>query len=210
MFAPLNFEVPLRPLFRCAIAFAILTSLAEAAAPVHPNTVAIVLDFRGPHSMRSIQEMKRELDSIMKGSGLTFDFRTREDAAQETFDNLVVVRFDGKCILEPDASLYDERGPYAFTYSTNGALQPFSEVVCDRVTASVRSAMSGSDFGQADRLLGRALGRVVAHEMVHMLARSDRHARDGVTKAALSGNQLISGELKLPPEDMARIRALGR
>ena len=199
----------MRPVFRCAIALAALTSLAEAAAPVHPNTVAVVLDFRGPHSTRSINEMKRELDSIMKGSGLTFDFRTREDAAQSTFDNLVVVRFDGSCLLEPNSYLYDERGPYAFTYSTDGALQPFSEVACDRVTASVRSAMSGLDYGQADRLLGRALGRVVAHELVHMLARSDHHAREGVTKAALSGSQLISGELKLPPEDMARIRALG-
>lgn len=141
----------------------------------------------------------------MKDSGLTFDWRMRGEAKQESFANLVVVRFKGKCVLEPVGYLFDERGPLAFTYSTDGAVQPFSEVACDRVAAAARSAMSGGDFAHADFLFGRALGRVVAHELVHILARSGAHGREGVAQPALSGFKLIAPELHLDAADLERI-----
>ena len=46
----------------------------------------------------------------------------------------------------------------AFTYSTDGVVQPFSEVACDKVTSAVRSAMSGGDFAKADVLAGTRAG----------------------------------------------------
>ncbi|HEX3992985.1 MAG TPA: hypothetical protein VHX39_17575, partial [Acetobacteraceae bacterium] len=79
--------------------------------------------------------------------------------------------------------IYDELGPYARTWMADGDVLPFGEVDCARVVNSVRDAMSGGDLPNwADQLLGRALGRVVAHELVHMLTRSVRHGRDGVTR----------------------------
>jgi hypothetical protein len=66
--------------------------------------------------------------------------------------------------------------------------------------------MAGSDFGMADLLLGRALGRVVAHEVVHMLAKSSRHSKEGLEKPALSGSQLIAPDLQLRPADAERLR----
>jgi len=169
-----------------------LLSAALFAAPAASPVLTVVLEFQGPHSSRALDTMKREVEAVMKPSGLALDWRTRAEAADASFDNLVVVRFKGKCVMEPVGYLYDERGPLAFTYSTAGEIQPYSEVVCDKVTAAVRSAMSGGDYAQADVLLGRALGRVVAHEMMHMLSKSAVHARSGVGKAALTPKSLIS------------------
>jgi hypothetical protein len=167
--------------------------------------ITIVLDFQGPRSEQSVAEMKREFAGIMKDTAVRFDFRSRGQASQEALSDLVLVRFKGKCVLDPVGYLYDERGPMAFTYSTDGAVQPFSEVACDKVTSAVRSAMSGSDFGNADLLLGRALGRVLAHEVVHMLSKSGAHGHTGVARTALSGSQLIAPELRLEPEDVERL-----
>ncbi len=136
--------------------------------------------------------MKQEVETVLKPSGFRFDWRTRAEAGAASFDNLVVVRFNGNCVAEPVGYLYDERGPLAFTHTTSGEVQPYSEVACDKVAAAVRSAMTGSDYANADRLLGRALGRVVAHEMIHMLAKSGAHAESGVGRAALSGKRLIA------------------
>ncbi|HLK70104.1 MAG TPA: hypothetical protein VKU19_42030 [Bryobacteraceae bacterium] len=179
--------------------------LAQAASPKRPAALTIVLEFQGTHSDRSIAEMKRELATVMKDSGLIFDWRTKEEAKGESFDNLVVVRLKGKCILEPVPYLYDERGPLAFTYASGDDVLPFSEVACDRVVEAARSAMSGSDFAHADLLLGRALGRVVAHELVHMLSKSGEHGREGVTQPALSGLKLIAPEMHLSASDLERI-----
>ena len=144
----------------------------------------------------------------MKPTGLGFEWRLRDDANLATSNHLVVVRFKGKCVLEPVGYLFDERGPLAFTYSTDGAVQPYSEVACDKVVSSVRSAMFGGDFASADELLGRALGRVLAHELVHMLSKSGAHSRSGVEKAALSGKLLIAPDLRLDAADLEKLHAV--
>jgi len=182
-----------------AFCMAALASLAAA------GNLTIVLEFQGTPATRSITEMKREFETLFEGSGLTFDWRSREETSGQSYDNLVVVRFKGKCVLEPVPFLYDERGPLAFTYTTAGAMQPFSEVACDQVAAAARSAMSGRDFAHADLLFGRALARVVAHELLHMLSRSGAHGHEGVARAALSGSNLISPDLHLSPADLERI-----
>src|SRR5262245_17472381 len=93
---------------------------AGFAAHAFATDLTVVVDFAGPHSDRSVREMKREVEDIMKQSGLHLDWRARADAAGDLPANLVVVRFRGRCVLEPDPILYDERGPFAFAYSTDG------------------------------------------------------------------------------------------
>jgi hypothetical protein len=177
-----------------------------AGTPALAEGVTIVLDFQGPRSEQSIAEMKHEFAGIMKDSPLRFDFQSRGQAEQsDSSGALLIVKFKGKCVFEPAPYLLDERGPMAFTYSTNGSVQPFSEVECDRVTRTMRTAMSGGDFAKADLLLGRALGRVLAHEVVHILTNSGRHGTTGVARTALSGSQLIAPELALDPDDLQRI-----
>ena len=184
-----------------------ICALVCLALPAFAEGVTILLDFQGPRSEPAIAEMKREFTGIMKGSPVTFNFKSRAQVAEETPADLLVVRFTGKCVFEPAGFLYDERGAMAFTYSTEGVVQPFSDVACDKVTSAIRPAISGADYGKADLLLGRALGRVLAHEVVHMLSKSGTHARDGVARTALSGNQLIAPKLKLGPQDLERMHA---
>src|SRR5215831_3317404 len=148
-----------RSLIRLAAA---LTCAWSAAA----TDVTVVVDFNGPYSDRSVEEMKREAAGIMKDSGLHLEWKSRDGVGVTSYPNLVLVRFKGRCVLEPEPMLYDERGPFAFTYSSDGNVLPFTEVACDHVTASVQTAISGDDHMRLDYLMGRALGRVVAHELV--------------------------------------------
>lgn len=178
----------------------VLCSAAAAAADV-----TVVMDFEDQQSSVSIEEMKRETQSILKDSGLQLDWRMRSDAGNNSFANLVFVRFKGRCRFEPVPYLFDERGPLAFTYSTDGKIQPFAEVSCDKVTAAMRPAMHSDQYAKGNLLMGRALGRVLAHELMHVLTRSGKHGSAGDGKAALSGQQLISGKLTLDPDDVRRL-----
>jgi hypothetical protein len=107
--------------------------------------------------------------------------------------------------MEPVPYLYDERGPLAFTYSTDGAVLPFGEIECDRVRSSLRTAMWGGDYKRSDKLLGRALARVLAHELYHMLAKTHSHAGEGIAEKALSGAQLISERLQLNQAELNKM-----
>jgi hypothetical protein len=171
-----------------------------------PSKLTVVMDFHGSLSQRALTAMERETEGILKPAGLSLGWRLAADAARESFENLVVVEFKGACQIEPIPYVYDELGPMAFTYSSDGNVQPFTEVWCTKVAASVRTAMGGEDFPKADVLFGRALGRVLAHELVHVLTGSEVHGREGVQRAALSGKDLISSALALSPADLARLR----
>jgi hypothetical protein len=185
-----------------------LLALIAFACVAGATDVTVVFDFDGPHSDRSVEQMKRETEDILRDAGLHLDWRTRAEAGSGVYENLVVVHFKGKCILEPVPMLYDERGPFAFTYNSDGAVLPFSEVECSHVSASVQEAMGADDRGRPDYLMGRALGRVVAHELIHILTRSATHARDGVAKSAFSGRDLIGAPVRLTAEDRERLRKL--
>jgi hypothetical protein len=186
-----------------------LTALlaCSATAELKPSSeVTVILNFKGPHSAGTTREMQREAAFILKDAGVNLAWRPLAGASSETYSELVVLTFAGSCEFEPAPPLYDELGPYASTSVTDGQVLPFGEVDCARVVNSVRDAMRGEWFGWRDLLLGRALGRVVAHELVHMLTRSVQHGREGVTEASLSARQLISGSLRLEKDDVLRLR----
>jgi hypothetical protein len=186
-----------------------LVSSNAIAAPAARN-LTIVMDFQGAHDSSTIAQMEKEFAGIMDGTGLKVDWRFREDVNNVSFDNLVVVRFKGKCIFEPLSYLYDERGPLAYTHTSEGDVLPFSEVACDHVTSAMRSAMFGGDYNHANALLGRALARVVAHEVIHILTRSGAHGHDGIAKSAFTGMQLIEKRLALLPDDLKRLQLAER
>jgi hypothetical protein len=205
----------MRRALTCVFCLWICAACAPAGS-LPPSTptpkLTIVLNFTGPFSARAASEMKHEAGGILKEAGLHLDWLGLTEAVKTTVQDLVVVKFNGACALDP-LSLNEDQADaagdaLAFTYSTEGVVQPFSEVACNRVAAVVRAALCTCDFQRADLLLGRALGRVVAHELVHILTGSQAHAREGVAKAALSGRDLIAPFLALSPIDLHRLRQI--
>ena len=109
--------------------------------------------------------------------------------------------------MEPVPFLYDERGPLGFTHSSDGSVLSFSEIECDKVRSCLRTAMWGGDYGHSDELFGRALARVLSHELYHMLTGSHSHAASGVSRRSLSGSELISDRLRLTQAELDRMHS---
>jgi hypothetical protein len=96
------------------------------------------------------------------------------------------------------------------TWTTDGRVLPFGEVDCQKVIKSARSAMWGGDLARSDTFYGRALGRVVAHELVHMLTKTGDHAKNGVQREALSPRDLTGASLVLSHNDLDRLKQFYR
>lgn len=196
----------MRPVLTCALlAVGLVVGLTATTSRSIPSGLTVVLDFRGVHSDRSIREMEHESASILKSAGMKLNWRLRSQIGQDSYPDLVVMTFKGSCKFDPAPRVYDELGPLASTLTTDHQIQPFGQVDCDHVISSARSAMFGGDFAHGDMLVGRALGRVVAHELVHMLTRSSEHGREGVFEESLSGKQLIGPSLALSALDVERL-----
>jgi hypothetical protein len=191
-----------------ALLFVLPLVSAGLRAEGYGPSLTVLVDFQQAASPESVGEMRREIQHILKPAGVDVDVRLRSEVGgNQDFQDLVLVKFKGAC-RPLDPMLVDERGPAAFarSYTMDGDVQPFGEVACDRVRRAVESAMWGGERDQAETLFGRALGRVVAHELFHMLGSASRHSKTGVFKESLSGAQLISGSLELSSKDAEDLR----
>ena len=192
-------------------ALVVLALSAPAAAGAgQPFEVTIVFDIPADHSAPALAEMKRETTFLLRDAGLSLAFKPLA-AVKDTdeFSGLVVVRFRGTCRMANAALAPPKEGPLAFTHSTDGEVLPFAEVACDAVRMFIRFAADGRPTPSHDMLLGRALGRVLAHELYHIFARTGRHGSHGLARTALSAEQLIGDRLDFHPADLLRVIAAG-
>jgi hypothetical protein len=166
-----------------------------AASPALKPEVAVIIQSDESFSPQAWQAMEIESKRIAGQAGLRIRFVERSQAAAEQFSDLVVFRMKGRCEMNTLPALLDERGPFAWAFTADGNVLPFGEVKCDRVRESIKTAIRPGDYKKADQLFGRALGRVVAHELYHMLANTTKHAKSGVAKDALSAKQLVAEKL---------------
>ncbi len=177
-----------------ALGLCVITALgAETGIPYSP-LLTVLLSVDGKLSDTALGELKSELNEIMKDTGRRLDLRRRQDAASdESFEDVVLVTLKGTCAMQRIYPYFDERGPLGWSHTSDGQVLPFAEVSCDRIAQSLSKVMTGSERRQADKYLGRALGRVLAHELYHILGKTHQHNQDGsVAKEAISAKQLIS------------------
>jgi hypothetical protein len=151
--------------------------------------------------------MRIELNRIFRRTPMRVEVKDRKDLRPGTdVPDLVYFRVKGDCRVRPTDPVYlDERGPLGLTYLNDGEMTSFGEVRCDKVRAAARSAMWGGDYARAAELMGRALARVMAHEVFHMVARETQHSHEGVFKRSLTGKQLIQDTLELQNQDSERL-----
>jgi len=159
--------------------------------------LTVVLDFETVHSARPVAELKAETERLLAASGVSVDWRSVNGLLPgESFPKLAVVKFKGQCELTPLAPPAPEDGaPLGFTYRIDGRIAPFSEVECDRVRGTLGAIRSAATAGERDVLYGRALGRVLAHELFHILNGTQAHSKQGVMQRYLSAAKLVGDHM---------------
>lgn len=180
--------------------------LTDSGSP----SLTVVLDYEQPHSRPSFEAMRSELTTIMKRVGVSLDVKDKASLAPNTqFGSLVIFKMTGRCDATPVPieALSDERGPLAMAYSSDGEILPFGEVRCDRIRKSLQRSIGRSLPSERDRFAyGTALGKVMAHEIYHMLAHDQHHTKTGLTKESLSSRELFEQNGSLPDEALDEIR----
>jgi hypothetical protein len=183
--------------------------------PVSKNipSVGVFLDFDSVPGQVPVDTMKKEVDKILKPAGVALDWRmASENHGNEVFSGLVVLKFKGKCKLEGWADAPPGLPPgvehtLGTTKVVNGKVMPFTEVRCDEVKRALAYLRPEANQRERQKAFGVALGRVVAHELYHILASTTGHAARGLAKASESLEDLVSsGSMGFRAEDSTAIR----
>ena len=187
--------------------------LLAGGAEVVSAPIAIYMSFEGAPSEDAVGAMKREVETLTKSSG--FDLRWRSldgPRVEETFGDLMVVKVHGKCNMDGIQLLFNELGPegeggvLGSTKTSNGQVLPFSELECGHIRRSIAPLAVGYSREEREALLGRAMGRVLAHELFHVFANTEKHGHEGVTKTSYSRKDLVAEGFAFDPQDAKRIQ----
>lgn len=180
----------------CAL-FALLSS-AQTPDPSVPPLIGVYMDFDHVPEAVSFDAMKRAVESILKPSGIRVAWRsTTANHGTESFADFAVLKFHGQCRANAPRSpsnfgTLGETNTLAKTMVSGGRVLPFTKVECDQIRKSLDFVGPGAGALQREQALGLALGRVVAHELYHILARTVSHAGEGLAQSSQALRDLVS------------------
>jgi len=169
--------------------------------------VAIYTDFRQPAPPGVADALRAEVDAIMEPAGLQFEWRSLADFRLETATvALVVAHFEGRCNTEGLVMRDNQPGSLGWAEIRDGAIVPFIHVDCTRVRTFLQIDLLGRRSHERDPLYGRALGRVLAHELYHVLAATPLHTAQGVAKEGFSAADLLAANFHLDKKETGTLR----
>jgi hypothetical protein len=180
-------------------------NIRGSAAPV-----TVFTQFDHEHSPAVTEVMKTELAAIMAPIGLEFEWRSIEaPRSDRAAVELVVVAFKGSCRMEEVLRPHgDEAGALGWTHTSDGVVLPFSDIDCDHIRRFIGREVAHAPLHEREMLLGRAVGRVLAHELYHVFANTKQHGKQGVAKPFYTASELVSDRFLFEQKETRALRTL--
>lgn len=142
------------------------------------------------------EQLQREAQALLRPAGVLLRWRTMSDTRlHEDFQAVVVARFEGGCSTSRDSNEamgLERPAPLATTPVQDGAILPFTRVDCAAVRRLTGMLLSDEPGARRDFLYGRALGRVLTHELYHILGQTKLHTDKGIARPAFHARELLS------------------
>ena len=192
---------------RCLLALsALFCSVAVAEAP---TVTVLVSGGRVPALV--LRAMEKEAQSDLAPSGLKLSWVSNRDLpGSGVYGTLTILRIRGEC--RPDAPDHNDSVRAANgdpvlgqTHIADGKVLPIADILCDSVQKLVGPDLKTALPGDREQLFGRALGRVAAHELYHILAGTTEHAHRGLSRPEQSSSELLAPEDSFSPQAEQRI-----
>ena len=155
-----------------------------------------------------LEAIQSELDTIMVPAGLHFDWHPLADAGGRVSSQLAVIHFKGQCDTEDLRPEWGYPGPLGWTHISDGEILPFIDINCEGLRLFVQRYLVGVPTDHREAVYGRALARILAHELYHFLANTKGHG-GGLAKAAYSAEELLAQSFRFGKREYESLRYHG-
>jgi hypothetical protein len=155
-----------------------------------------------------LESIKEELSNIMVPAGLELEWRALDTTkGKEVSVELAVIHFKGTCDAEDLMPMDGYPGPLGWTHISDGEILPFSDINCDGIRLFVQRDLLRVPEPNRTDVFGRAVARVLAHELYHIFARTTKHGAWGIGKSAYSVRELLSNKFEFEEKECDVLRA---
>lgn len=193
-------------LFLCLV-LAVLPAFGEQRG-ASVASIALYTQFQQDPPKAVMESLQDELESLMSPLGLHFEWRNlNASRGHEVAVELAVVTFKGRCDITGLQLRGASSGALGWTHVSDGVILPFSDVDCDRIRGFVQKELLALHPEDREEVYGRALGRVVAHELYHIFANTARHGSCGVGKAAYTVQELVAEDFQFEETESLALRS---
>ena len=169
--------------------------------------IGLYMQFQQPPPAAVADALKAEVDSIMRPSGLRFNWREVLAArGSDVSVELAVITFKGRCDVTALSPHISGAGPLGWTHISDGVILPFAEVDCQSIRGFIQRRLLRMPAVGREAAYGRALGRVLAHELYHIFANTTRHGSCGVGKSKFTVEELLSPEFQLAERESSALQ----
>jgi hypothetical protein len=181
-----------------------LTIHVHARRPIEtPEVLAVIVSYDSIPSEGTVRALHQEIQAIFKIDSARIVWRELGQMdTRESFDHLVVAHFTGNCEMLSQGAAEPRHHPLGFTHVSDGKVIPFLQIDCDTIAALLGPAKVVEPAARREALFGRALARVLGHEMYHIIGETQGHNKHGLAKPALTAQELISDWLGFEKEDL--------
>lgn len=176
-----------------------------------PVTISVVLEGRSALPDTLVRAMDRELRRAFAPSDTRVELVPPTDRNHHpVFDTeLIMLRVTGHCELGPMPPVNGHKpDTLGRTFVTDGHILPFVELDCKQISGALRPRLAGLSAEDRPRLLGRALGRILAHEIYHVLAQTAEHSPHGIAAETMNAEQMTCERLDFRFEDFEKMGLL--
>jgi hypothetical protein len=193
------------------VLFCLLAGVLPAAgetrwAPSVPIT--LYTSFQQAPPPEVLSALQEEVESIMAPIGLRFVWRDLAGVrGHEVSSELAVITFLGRCDTVGLIGRTTFAGALGWTHVSDGEILPFTDISCDRLREFVQRTLIGVNASERAERYGRALGRVLAHELYHIFANTTHHASWGVAKECYTVGDLLSDDFQFQEKESRLLRA---
>jgi len=152
------------------------------------------------------QWMQEESGLLMRSAGYQVHWLDPLERPDAPGTSLIVIELNGTCAPAERSSAGVDVDRLAYTVEDHGKILPFVSVDCTALQQILASDLGREPRARRDGLYGRAVGRLVAHEIYHIQSQIRGHSRDGVAEASVSSRELIAERFEFARDALAKLQ----
>jgi hypothetical protein len=173
--------------------------------------LSVYLNAGTNQSAPTVSFMRKEAESLLRTAGYSVEWRDAKARPAGGSADLVFVDLGGVCTAPmgpmPGSPAPDDNQPsLASTDLEDGVVLPFSRIDCTALTRVLSAMFAREAPARRTYLYGRAMGRLVAHELYHVLAQTRDHAAAGIGKPCFTAADLVTDRFEFESVALARLR----